>query len=37
MKAFRKIKKYIMSEETSIDIDTPFDWKIAEFHLQNSN
>ncbi|WP_296381614.1 acylneuraminate cytidylyltransferase family protein [Winogradskyella sp.] len=37
MKAFRKVKKYMMSEETSIDIDTPLDWKIAEFHLQNSN
>lgn len=36
MKAFSKVKKYIMSEETSIDIDTPLDWKIAEFHLQNS-
>lgn len=36
MKAFNKVKKYIMSEETSIDIDTPLDWKIAEFHLQNS-
>lgn len=37
MKAFRKVKKYIMSDETSIDLDTPLDWKIAEFHLQNSN
>ena len=37
MKAFSKVKKYIMSEETSIDIDTPLDWKIAEFHLQNKN
>lgn len=36
MKAFGKVKKYIMSEETSIDLDTPLDWKIAEFHLQNS-
>jgi N-acylneuraminate cytidylyltransferase len=37
MKAFCKVKKYIMSEETSIDIDTPLDWKIAEFCLQNYN
>ncbi|WP_339753966.1 acylneuraminate cytidylyltransferase family protein [uncultured Winogradskyella sp.] len=37
MKAFSKVKKYKMSEETSIDIDTPLDWKIAEFHLKNSN
>ncbi|NRD23886.1 acylneuraminate cytidylyltransferase family protein [Winogradskyella litoriviva] len=36
MKAFNKVKKYIMSEETSIDLDTPLDWKIAEFYLQNS-
>jgi CMP-N-acetylneuraminic acid synthetase len=36
MKAFSKVTKYIMSEETSIDIDTPLDWKIAEFHLQSS-
>lgn len=36
MKAFSKVKKYSMSEETSIDIDTPLDWKIAEFHLQDS-
>lgn len=35
MNAFKKVKKYSMSEETSIDIDTPLDWKIAEFHLQN--
>jgi N-acylneuraminate cytidylyltransferase len=37
MKAFSKVKKYIMSEETSIDIDTPFDWNFAEFYIQNSN
>jgi N-acylneuraminate cytidylyltransferase len=36
MKAFTKVKKFIMSEETSIDIDTPLDWQIAEFHLQNN-
>ncbi|WP_296312514.1 cytidylyltransferase domain-containing protein [Winogradskyella sp. UBA3174] len=36
MKAFSKVKKFEMSEETSIDIDTPLDWKIAEFHLQDT-
>ncbi|MDB9782464.1 acylneuraminate cytidylyltransferase family protein [bacterium] len=35
MNDFSKVKKFEMSEETSIDIDTPLDWKIAEFHLQN--
>jgi N-acylneuraminate cytidylyltransferase len=35
MKEFIKVKKYIMSPETSIDIDTPLDWKIAEFQMQN--
>jgi len=29
---FKKVKKYVMSEETSLDIDTPLDWIIAE-HL----
>ncbi|MBS4014239.1 MAG: acylneuraminate cytidylyltransferase family protein [Bacteroidetes bacterium] len=27
----RKVRKYIMDELSSIDIDTQFDWKIAEF------
>jgi len=36
MNAFSKIKKYSMSEQTSIDIDTPLDWKIAEFYIENS-
>lgn len=36
MKAFSKVKKYIMSEETSLDLDTLLDWKIAEFYLQDS-
>lgn len=35
MNAFSKIKKYSMSEQTSIDIDTPLDWKIAEFYIEN--
>lgn len=28
---FKKTKKYIMDEQTSHDIDTPFDWNFAEF------
>ncbi|WP_348823513.1 acylneuraminate cytidylyltransferase family protein [Flavobacterium aestuarii] len=35
MAQFSKIKKYIMSEEHSIDIDTPLDWKIAEMVLNS--
>lgn len=27
---FTKLKKYIMSQEASIDLDTPLDWKLAE-------
>lgn len=27
---FKKIKKYVMSAEDSIDLDTPLDWEIAE-------
>ena len=27
---FSKIKKYVMSEEDSVDIDTPLDWTLAE-------
>lgn len=38
---FTKIKKYEMEPEYSIDIDTPFDWKIAELlmteNLSHSN
>ena len=33
MNQFNKIKKYVMDEETSHDIDTPFDWNFAEFLL----
>lgn len=36
MSSFTKIKKYVMDDETSIDIDTPLDWKIAE-HLVQEN
>lgn len=35
MAQFSKIKKYIMSDEASIDIDTPLDWKIAEMILKD--
>ncbi len=30
MKGFTKIKKNVMSEETSVDIDTSLDWKLAQ-------
>ena len=36
IKAFKKVRKYVMSEETSFDIDTPLDWKIAELLFQDS-
>lgn len=32
---FNNIKKVIMPQERSIDIDTIEDWKLAEFHLNN--
>lgn len=32
---FERIKKYVMDEEYSVDIDTPFDWQIAEFLIKN--
>ena len=28
---FTKVKKYIMKEEDSIDLDTPLDWEVAEY------
>ncbi len=33
---FKKINKYVMSEENSIDIDEPVDWILAEILLQTS-
>ncbi len=30
---FSKLKKYTMSQEASLDIDTPLDWKLAELIL----
>ena len=32
---FKKIKKIIMPDERSIDIDTFADWNLAEFYLKN--
>ena len=34
--AFKKVIKYEMDEIASHDIDTLFDWKIAEFIIQNN-
>lgn len=36
MQHFTAIKKYSMPDNYSIDIDTPFDWKIAELFLQEN-
>lgn len=30
---FKRIRKYVMDEQTSIDIDSPFDWMLVEFYL----
>ncbi len=32
--SFTKIKKFLMDEESSVDIDTELDWKFAEFLLK---
>ena len=32
---FKKVRKYLMDEESSFDIDTPFDWRIAEAILHS--
>lgn len=32
---FDKVIKYIMDDESSLDLDTPLDWKIAEFLIEN--
>lgn len=34
---FENIKKIIMPEERSVDIDTLVDWTLAEFYLKNEN
>jgi CMP-N,N'-diacetyllegionaminic acid synthase len=33
---FKKIKKIVMPEERSVDIDTLADWALAEFYLKNN-
>ena len=33
---FKKIRKYLMSEKESMDLDTDLDWKIAEFILKTN-
>lgn len=32
---FTKLKKYVMSEEDSVDIDTELDWMVAEWFIKN--
>lgn len=36
MSHFTRIRKYVMPELYSVDIDNPFDWKVAELLLQES-
>lgn len=31
LQEFSKVRKYVMPEEDSVDLDTPLDWEIAEF------
>ncbi|MBW3546208.1 MAG: acylneuraminate cytidylyltransferase family protein, partial [Bacteroidetes bacterium] len=33
---FKKVKKYVMDDLHSIDIDTPLDWHIAEAVLESN-
>jgi CMP-N-acetylneuraminic acid synthetase len=35
LSAFTKIKKYVMERSLSIDLDTPLDWKFAEFIMND--
>lgn len=35
LEAFKRVRKYVMSEEDSVDIDTPFDWLVAEAVLRD--
>lgn len=37
MQQFEKVKKYEMDEESSLDIDTFFDWKLAEYLIGTRN
>ncbi|HLK28173.1 MAG TPA: acylneuraminate cytidylyltransferase family protein [Puia sp.] len=34
---FASVKKYVMEEKYSIDLDTPEDWDYAEYKMQNEN
>lgn len=34
---FEKVKKYLMDDTSSIDIDTPLDWEFAEFLMNKSH
>jgi N-acylneuraminate cytidylyltransferase len=34
---FAKVKKIVMAEEESLDIDTPLDWEIAELLISKKN
>jgi CMP-N,N'-diacetyllegionaminic acid synthase len=34
---FTRIKKSLMDKENSLDIDTPFDWEIAEYFMKKRN
>ncbi len=36
LSAFEKIRKYVMSELYSVDIDHPFDWQVAEMILEKN-
>lgn len=35
LQKFERIKKYVMDDVSSVDIDTPLDWMTAEFIMQN--
>ena len=37
LESFSKIRKYVMTEEDSLDIDTTFDWLVAEAILSGRN
>ena len=32
---FERVIKYVMDEESSLDLDTPLDWKFCEFYLKH--
>jgi len=35
LSSFKKVRKYVMDTSCSVDLDTPHDWKLAEFLLLN--